>query len=251
METPPLRTFLFLITFLAVFGLIVGTIPYEFIVASEEYTEPEIEGYFEAMDLMAYAETWTYCMNETGGKLIMGYLYVVELDIGGHDSEYHYTKANYSSPYIVIRHFYTVWWFFLDACYMDWYNDNGLFLTTKIGVTKRLMLAELEDNYEDAQPFTVKCKHFAVDVFYAYNETTYSNVEDAWNHHGLYVLIGITIDDLATGLNAWNIVGMVLLVDMPNIHPIFNYMIAIPIWVAIIWLAFAFIIAVIKSLPFT
>jgi len=44
---------------------------------------------------------------------------------------------------------------------------------------------------------------------------------------------------------------MVLTAQMPDVHPIFNYMIAIPIWVAIIWLAFAFIIAVVKSLPFT
>jgi len=227
------------------------TIPASFMVDTKTYQEQEIQEYFEAIDLTSYVETWTYCMNETGGKLVQGYLYVVDLDIGGHDGEYHYTKANYSSPYIVIRHFYTIWWFFKDACYMDWYNDNGLFLTTKIGVTKRLMLQELEDNYEDAQPFSVKCKHFSVEVFYAYNETTYSTVQDAWDHHGLYVLVGIEIDELATGINAWSLLNTILFFQVPDVHPLLNYIIHIPIWLTTAWLVIALIIAFLKSLPFT
>ena len=252
METPPLRTFLFLITFLAVFGLLVATIPSGFMEASEEYREQDIPTEeFRVTDLEAYSETWIYCMNETGGDLIQGYLYVVDVDIGGHDCDFEYTKANYSNPYIQMRHFYAVWWIFTDCCYMKWIDANGVDRTTKVGVTNRLTLADLEACYQDAQPFLVKCKHFQQDVFFAYNETTYSSVADAWNHHGLHVLIGIEFDEMATGLNAWDLIGMVMFFKMPDVHPVFNYIIAVPIWVCIAWLAFAFIIAVIKSLPFT
>jgi len=251
METPPLRTFLFVVTFLAIFGLLVMTIPTGFMAETDQYRQDEIQDYFEAIDLEAYAETWDYRMNETGGKLVYGYLYVVDVDIGGHDCDFEYTKANYSNPYIQMRHFYAVWWIFTDCCYMKWIDANGFDRTTKVGVTNRLMLADLEACYQDAQPFTVKCKHFQQNVFFAYNETTYSSVEEAWNHHGLYVLIGIEFDELATGLNAWDLIGMILFFQMPNVHPILNYIIAIPIWISVAWLAFAFIIAVIKSLPFT
>lgn len=68
METPPLRTFLFLITFLSVFGLIVATIPSEFIAVSEEYTEREIPEEYRVKSLESYASTLIIPMNETGGK---------------------------------------------------------------------------------------------------------------------------------------------------------------------------------------
>jgi hypothetical protein len=253
METPPLKPFLFVITFLAIFGLLVALIPSEFLVASEEYREQNIptEDYFEAMDLEAYAETLLYYMNETGGKMVQGYLYVVKMDIGGHDCSYEYTKANYSNPYIQLRHYYAVWWLFTDCCYMKWTDANGVDRTTKVGITNRLTLADLEASYEDAQPLTAKCKHFQVDVFFDYNETAYSSVEDAWNHHGLMFLLGVEFDQMSTGLNAWNLIGMILFFKMPSIPPPFSYIIGVPIWVCIAWLAFAFIIAVIKALPFT
>jgi len=44
---------------------------------------------------------------------------------------------------------------------------------------------------------------------------------------------------------------MVLFFKMPNVHPVLNYIIAVPIWASIAWLAFALIIAIIKALPFT
>ena len=58
MEMPPLRTFLFLITFLGVFGILVGTMPSGFVEASEEYREQEIPTEeFRVRDLEAYAST--------------------------------------------------------------------------------------------------------------------------------------------------------------------------------------------------
>jgi len=190
METPPLRTFVFLITFLGIFGLIVGTIPYQFFVASEEYREQNIPtDEFSIITLEAYAETMTFYMNETGGILVQGYLYAVKMKIGGHSCEYDYTKANYSNPYIQLRHFYKYWWIFTDCCYMEWKDANGVDRTTKVGVTNRLVVADLEASYEDAQPLNAKCKHFRVDIFFVYNETLYSSVEDAWNHHGLKVFV--------------------------------------------------------------
>ena len=91
----------------------------------------------------------------------------------------------------------------------------------------------------------------SLDVSFNYDEETYSSVEDAWNHHGLSFFIGIEFDQIATGLNAWDLIGMVLFFKMPNVHPLLNYIIAVPIWASIAWLAFALIIAVIKSLPLT
>ena len=103
METPPLRTFLFLITFLAVFGMLVATIPSGFLIASEEYREQEIPTEeFRVKDLEAYASTLLITMNETGGKdyVLLGFdtdMYYVDVDIGGHACAFIYTKANQTS----------------------------------------------------------------------------------------------------------------------------------------------------------
>jgi len=250
-ETPPLRTFLFLITFLAVFGLIVTTIPYEFIVASEEYKQQEIPTEeFRLKDLQAYASTMLIPMNETGGKdyVLLGFdtdMYYVSVTIGGHKCAFIYSKANQTEHNIFFYHSYTVYLIFPTWHRLKWTNaygqDRGDYLTA----------SELESDYADNLPYNLACSHFQMDGSFNYNETTYSSVEDAWDHYGLDFCSGIEFDQMATGLNAWDLIGMVLFFKIPNIHPIFNYMIAVPIWVSIVWLSVALIIAFIKALPFT
>ena len=68
---------------------------------------------------------------------------------------------------------------------------------------------------------------------------------------GLFYDNGIEFDQMATGLNAWDLISMVLFFKMPNVHPVLNYIIGVPIWISITWLAASIIIAFLKSLPFT
>jgi len=245
METPPLSTFLFLITFLAVFGLLVMTIPSGFLVTTDEYGTRDIPEEFDVKSLEAYASTLIITMNETGGKEIMGYYYRVEVEIGGHKFFFDYAMANESTLQLVFIHRYTVWWFFETGHNMDWTNNKNMERGDVLSVE------ELQSDYAENLPYDLSCSHVYLDASFNYDEGTYSNVTDAWNHHGLSLFIGIEFDQLATGLNAWDLMGMILTFQMPNVHPVLNYIIAIPIWVSIAWLAFAFIIAVVKSLPFT
>jgi len=246
METPPLHTFLFLITFLAVFGVLVMTIPMGFIEATDEYTQRDIPTEeYHVQNLEAYASVWELTMNETGGNSIGGLYYDVNFEIGGHACYIRYKCANKSNLDLFIMHKYTLWGFWPTAHRMDWKNrinvERGDILTVE----------EIESDYGEYLPYDCSCSHFYMDASFNYNETLYSSVEDAWDHHGLTFFIGIEFDQLATGLNAWNLIAMILFFQMPNVHPLLNYIIAIPIWISVAWLAFAFIIAVIKSLPFT
>jgi len=246
METPPLRTFLFLITFLAVFGMLVMTIPSGFLVVTDEYREQSIPTEeFKVKDLEAYAETLIITMNETGGKEAPLFKYGVSIDIGGHDCELLYTQANKTPLEVIFYHKYTIWWFIPWSHKLEWEN--------RISVDRGdlLSVSELQSDYADNLPYDLSCSHLSLDVSFNYDEETYSSVEDAWNHHGLSFFIGIEFDQIATGLNAWDLIGMVLFFKMPNVHPLLNYIIAVPIWASIAWLAFALIIAVIKSLPLT
>jgi len=245
METPPLRTFLFLITFLAVFGLLIATIPSGFLVVTDEYEAHDIPEDFRVKDLESYASTLIITMNETGGKEIMGYYYRMTFEIGGHKCFFDYTMANKSNLQVVFIHRFTGWFWIETGHNMNWKNRAGLERGNVLTVE------ELESDYADYLPYDVICSHFYLDGSFNYDEENYTSVEDAWNHHGLSFFIGIEFDQLKTGLNAWDLIGMILFFELPNVHPVLNYIIKIPIWVAITWLAFAFVIAIIKSLPLT
>jgi hypothetical protein len=246
METPPLNAFLFVITFLAVFGLLVGLIPSEFLEATEEYREQDIPTEeFRVKDLEAYAETLMITMNETGGKEAPLFKYGVSIDIGGHDCELLYTQANQTPLEIIFYHKYTVWWFIPWSHKLEWKNNIGADRGDLLSVS------ELESDYADNLPYDLSCSHLSLDVSFNYDEETYSSVADAWNHHGLSFFIGIEFDQIATGLNAWDMIGMILFFKCPSLPFPLGYIIGVPIWICIAWLSFAFIIAVIKSLPLT
>jgi len=243
LETPPLKTFLFLITFLSVFGLLIGTIPAGFFPVGDEYREQQVSDYFEAIDLQYFAETWEYTLNATGGTDAGAGWYFIDIDIGNRDFDLWYKKAGNPPLKLYFVHRYT-WLIFPVSHKMRWINYQGVNRGDELEVT------EMELDTSDLR-YTTECSHFNVKTFFAYNETAYSNVTDAWNGSELNMLVAIDFDQQQTGMNAWNLIAMILFFQMPDVHPLLNAFIAIPIWVCIAWLTFAFIIAVVKSLPFT
>jgi len=156
-----------------------------------------------------------------------------------------YTKANQTPLEIIFTHETTEWWFFKILHRMNWINKEGL------NREDILSISELEQDYDNYLPYKLECSHTHLDASFYYDPETYDNVTHAWNSKALDFFIGIEMDALATGMNAWDLIAMVLFFELPNVHPMFNYMIKVPIWTAIVWLAFAIVITIIKSLPFT
>jgi len=48
-------------------------------------------------------------------------------------------------------------------------------------------------------------------------------------------------------MSAWNIVGMILFFQMPQVHPLFNLMFALPIWACIVYTIYRLILL---AIPF-
>jgi len=110
-------------------------------------------------------------------------------------------------------------------------------------VTRGEYLFENEiDADKEKLSYTIQCSHFQMKGFFGYNDTLYSSPSQAWDHHGLWILLGINFDQMSTGFNAFNLIGMLLFFQLPMVHPIINYIIAVPIWVCIIYLSFIFIL---------
>jgi len=250
-ELKPLVT---VVSFLALFAILAGTIPAQFYAASYEGVELNVPSDFEGIDIQSFAETWPYTLNETGGDTTIYGLYRVfdvgGADFGGHDLDLVYRRANESDKFVSIEHFWTEWWFFRYGHPMSWYNRQMIDKTTSFhgGLYEGLALDDLEnDTIQGSAEYTVKCDHLQLKAFLGYNTTLYANVTDAWDHHGLHIMLGINFDQLNTAINAWNIVGMILLFQTPDVHPVLNAIIAIPLWLCIAYLAYVLIL---KAIPF-
>lgn len=254
MEYPPLSHFLVILVLLSTFTLLVLTIPYDFYVLAKEYRQQDIPEYFEALDLSMYANT--YVINITDDDYEEHW---------GPDETGHHMKFSawtdipgywgFGSGHVMINeHYYKFWIWNTGYHRQEWITKNGI----SRGLSLQDEDIDLDFNKDtDIAEYSVKCKHFEMNAWIHYDSETFSCSKDAWDNYdsepfnGISILFAIDFDEMGTGMNAWNMIGMILFFQMPQVHLILNLLIAIPLWVCIAWLTFAFIIAVIKSLPFT
>jgi len=208
---------------------------------STQMRNQTVPSYFEAMDIQSFAETWTYVMNETGGEMMYG-MYRVDVEnagewLGGHNFDLFYRPANQSDHNLFLKHYWSEWIILPFSHDLEWINGEG--------ISRGTILEENELNTDYANEkskYTAKCSHFEVRCFFGYNETLYSSPTDAWDHHGLNILIGINFDQIATTMNAWALIGMILFFEMPDVHPMINFFIALPFWISFAYLIYRLIL---------
>lgn len=231
-------------SFLGILVLLIGWIPAPFYV--EEYegrtiTAPE---YFEAIELEQYATIWNFTLDESDQdpEYLLGW-WVLQQEIGGHHIEFWYIPANSSNTEMFAVRHSEFWWIFKTGRHvMELWNGDE---TRGDNLGK----SEIDADYEnDDLSYTAKCDHAEVDVFFAFNETKYSTPTEALNHHGLHCMVGIEWDQVATSMSAWDIIGMLLFFQLPNVHWMVNALIAIPIWLGIAYLSFIMILRAIGAI---
>lgn len=224
-------------SFIGVFVLLFGLTPPQLLVADYEgrtITTPE---YWEVVDIQSFAETWSYIMNETGGETTGNWLYRVGVDIGNHNFDLFYRQANQSNLLLYLEHYFSEWVILPYWHKLDWINGEGF------SHGEYLESSELDSDWaNDKAVYKAECNHFFIRVFFWFNETLYSSPTEAWNHHGLNIMVGIDFDQVSTSYNAFSLIAMLLFFQLPQVHWIINALIAIPIWLCIAYLAFIFIL---------
>lgn len=237
---------LFVVSFLGTFAFLITSMPTS-LAHPQAVRNATTTDYFEAIDITSFAETWSYRMNETGGKIIKYWtvyglkdMYSVEIEIddewfGGHNIDFVYSKANDTGnpmhPSLFIKHWYAVNLFDVYAHGMEWINGEG---SNKGDV---LQGSELNTDYAEGHAeYMIQCKHFNMRGYFGYNETEYDNPVEAWNHHDLWVFLGINFDQIATSYNAWGLISMILFWKAPDIDPLFNVILSIPFWAIIVYI---------------
>lgn len=236
-------------SFLGILVLLIGWIPYAFYVESYEgrtITTPE---YFEAIELEKYATTWNYTLDTTDATLIYDSFWQYRADdLGGYDFYFEYAKANTTvtdwisdEGIIRIRHI-DYWWIFeIGAHTMEIFND---------GVSKSYALDRTEMNADYSNndlSYIFQCDHVQMDVFFAFNETAYDSPTEAFDHYDLHLMIGLEWDQVASSMSAWDIIGMLLFFQLPDMHWMVNAIIAIPIWLAVAYLSYILLLRAIGA----
>jgi len=96
------------------------------------------------------------------------------------------------------------------------------------------------------------CDHYTYFVSVSYNDTKFDTLDEAYDGNETYnaelwIFVGMNWESEVGSINAWSVIGQLLLFQSPDIHPAINVLIAFPIWAGIIYLAYRFIM---MAIPF-
>lgn len=241
-------------TLLGCFGILSMAIPASlYTAASMRILAPP--DYFEIEDLYYFSSSTV--VNLTGTLSGTGYPpgTWIQVDVkdeggeslGGWDIDLFYRLGEDPDLRWYLIHMHTEWFGFVGADHgFNYLNDNG------VSRGNSIELSELESDMDDGNArYKASCEHTRITIVAAYNTTSYSSAEHAWDNEGLAIFFGVHFDDENTGFNAMSLIASILFFDMPAVHWTINTLIAIPLWIAIGYISIILILRAIDALPFT
>ncbi len=243
-------TLVTVVTFLGVFFTLTLMIPPGLLASPQEGRTVNVPAYFEGIDLQSYANTKVINLTQGGNALE-----IYDFKFGGWNMK----LEDWGSPqcFIWIRT-QAEWWIFeWDLKYFKWFNCKGIEKSRNAGwigewhdhiVIDYSALDEAFEEYgKEGLKWRLENDNTQMVVYVGFNQTKYSKPSEALNGGELSLLLCMNFDKMNTSFNAWNLIGSILFFQMPNVHPLINVIIAIPIWILIAWLIYTLIL---KALPF-
>lgn len=226
-------------TFITIAVLLISFIPSEFYVSSEDTKQITAPTYFEAIDIQNFADTHNFTLTNYTDNT--GYV-----DLGGWRFRQTWAFGGSAPTRIMeIARFDSFWIF-------TWFVEWGSFYREGFEIGRTLGVARLDSDYasdglgglEYVNKFGETTQFF---VFFAFNETTYSTPQDAWEQSELYEFWGMNFDQANTGYSAWDLIAMLLFFNLPTVHVFLNALLAVPLWIAIVYLSYILILRAIGA----
>lgn len=238
-----LRGLLVVVTFMGIFVFLAMMIPTDFFTFSPE-REVETPEHFEAVDIQFFAETENFTV------IYGGYLFDREFTIGGWNIFFQSVK-----PYALVpdgdtrSYAYDSWWFFKwDYDTFDWFDESGINYGGKLTFPELDSIWNQQEEKENqTMKFITKSEKCQITVFFGWNTTAYSKPSDALIADEMEVLYAVGMDKVNTSTNVWNIIGMLVFFQIPDVHWAINVLIKIPSWIVIAYLCY---VLAIKIIPF-
>ena len=243
MASREVSLFIALVTFLGVFGVLTATAPHELIQTNSSQRQINVPNYFEAEDVTAYSDTVTINASQCDWVVDTAW---ANFKVGGYDCQLRWLKE---APYRIFFTRLEYWWIFItgsEDC--KWYYEGSPIYKEPVEGSYCVYVDDIEQYFEDGSAkFQVECSRFRMAIAIAYNSSKYSSFKDAFLAKEWFAFIGVTWDQINTSINIWELIGKLLFFQMPDLPPVLNAVIAIPIWAAITILVF---ILVLKVIPF-
>lgn len=229
------KTYTFLVLLLFSFAFLLETAPYQFLGDTDQdaYERLENPDVWYAETVASWNQTFRYMGNATIYKDGTGYYADVEQD---DDFRISWTVLDTFQFF----HQFSTW--IIPRSHQVFYLGGQL--------TEEDLIANIDyDENPQISRINVECSHYTWTVLFSYNGTTFATLEDALDGVGgtpeLYVFVGLGWDETISSINAWSLIGQLLTFQAPEIHPTINVIIAVPIWISIIYVAFRFLLWVI------
>jgi len=228
-------------TFLGVCFCLIGFMP-SWMAAQNEYRQLEIPEETAAIEylILNFSDVEFINATEEGAWW--------EGEVGGHDIKIMWDQE---INFIGVAHL-EIWRFAIFSVYtgehgMEWYYQDRL-IPTEDGILFNIL--RINDYFrEGATRFKLKCDHFHFHFLLYYQTENYTKFSDAFNNNDFWMVLGLTFDQVASTLSSWDLVSSILFFQAPQIHPLLNFIIALPIWVSIGFLIYEFIRRLIPFLP--
>ena len=245
-------------TFLTVLVLLLGWIPYEYMTLAE-YRTIEVPEYFDAVDLQMFSEMYNATFDYSHGYSYP-YLYNAwrsfDKTLGGWDLRFHY--ENSSGKFLFAIEHLEKWFIFGTGGHGQvFYDQNGASISpvgyyggsTDSPYYSEDTLTTYWDSARNLVNLKSKCDHFSLFVYISYDASSYSSISEAANTGGLAILVGINFDQVNTSYNSWDLISRIIFLNIPVEVPLYlRLLIAIPIWIAVAYIAVIMIMRAIGAI---
>jgi len=230
--------FAFIVTFLGIFVILVSAMPTEFYASS--YRGVTVPDELDALDVPVYDYTTLNITYDGSGYWQEDF---------GFDGGTDFRAISYNTTN---THGVDACVFFIEWDSFPWKAYGLDFWLEDVNEGATLYFPQLDEIYDEtgALLFSMKTQDSGQLKFicaYVWDEETYETPTPAFENDGVIIYIGLTWEQQMSTMSAWNIVGMILFFQMPQIHPLFNLMFALPIWACIVYTIYRLILL---AIPF-
>jgi len=230
--------FIFVTTFMVTYIIIVTMIPQQLLQASINYKKPNLPTEFSALDMTQLAwydnhtittenrynslsKVWTNPM-----KFFLPQGSGAQIEVWGAFVHYPDPILPTETPNLILNHIW-ISWYFLQGHAITEMNSNQEI------ITKETILSAWDES-KNCSVLQGTCPCGTVYFIYvSYNQTKYSSLGNALSNREVLVLIGVGIKDAVAKVNAWNLIGQLILFQLPGIPEPYNYIIAFPFYACI------------------
>jgi len=232
----------FVVSYLAIYFLLIGMMPLlapNLLYGGKEYLQTfDVPSYFSSADI----ENIKYFENET-----LNYGSITIFDFTD-DINFKFRIqwfSLYQGNKLSIDHITWEWLAFYTAHGMDVENGDSY-------ITLEEALENWEEEYDASIFQPVSCNDVTAKIWITDSNETRNDLIEAWDEGVLIMGIGFGFDDVSTSYSAFNLIGLLLTFQSPEIFGAtgiiavtFNLIANSPIYLAIAYLVFYFITSII------